>query len=49
MFMQIAKLRPDRCLTLYGMSIMNAEKSLNTLKICLFSQTTKQTLSNFKP
>ena len=31
------------------MSMTNAEKSWNTLNICLFGQTTKQPLSKFEP
>ena len=31
------------------MSMTNAEKSLELLKICLFVQTTKQTLNKFEP
>ena len=31
------------------MSMTNAEKSLNALKICLYGQTSKQPLSNLEP
>ena len=54
MFMQVAigyelpKNYFDLWLAVYSVSMMSAENHWNTFKICLFGQTSKQSLSNFE-